>query len=339
MYVAITRQKAGNTYANSVADYVAYLEKENQELAPEMQEHFFDQYNDRISPEKVIQEIDGNTAKLKKKEPKFYSIIVNPSQRELKHIQNNPEKLRAYTRELMKEYAKCFYRDETVTVDNIKYYAKIEKDRSYRGFDQKVKENQEYKGKIVKLENDIRKVERGELKGNTSQMKNEIKNLTAQIPHRVNGEILVSGMKKPGMQTHIHIIVSRKDASNTKSLSPGSVYKASEVILNGTKQKRGFDRDKFYEAAEKTFDSTTGYNRNYVESYKGQKQFIKDPKHFYAKLLGLPVSERAIAFKLIRKTGLDIPIIPTSTTQLAVSAFRKLKRGLEIALRSGSIGY
>ncbi len=40
MYVEIKRQKAVNTYANSVADYVSYLEKENQELAPEMQVYF-----------------------------------------------------------------------------------------------------------------------------------------------------------------------------------------------------------------------------------------------------------------------------------------------------------
>lgn len=98
MYIAITRQKIGNTYANSEADYVAYLEKENQEKTADFQEHFFDQKNDMISEETVIKEIDGNTAKLKKTKPKFYSIIVNPSQRELKHIQNDGGKLQAYTR-------------------------------------------------------------------------------------------------------------------------------------------------------------------------------------------------------------------------------------------------
>ena len=66
MYIAITRQKIGNTYANSVADYVAYLEKENQEKTADFQEHFFDQNNNMISEETVIKEIDGNTAKIKK---------------------------------------------------------------------------------------------------------------------------------------------------------------------------------------------------------------------------------------------------------------------------------
>tara|TARA_R110002074_G_scaffold335484_1_gene505927 strand:+ start:310 stop:507 length:198 start_codon:yes stop_codon:yes gene_type:complete len=55
-----------------------YLEKENQDKAIELHEHFFDQNNDRISPEHIVKDIDGNTAKLKKQEPKFYSLTINP---------------------------------------------------------------------------------------------------------------------------------------------------------------------------------------------------------------------------------------------------------------------
>ncbi|GAA4963980.1 hypothetical protein GCM10023315_10910 [Algibacter aquimarinus] len=42
-------------------------------------EHFFNQYGDEIEAKEMVKEIDGNTAKLKKKEPKFYSITVRPS--------------------------------------------------------------------------------------------------------------------------------------------------------------------------------------------------------------------------------------------------------------------
>ena len=90
MYIVITPQKLGQSYSNSVADYAAYLEKENEGLEHEKQEHFFSQTEDKISSEKVISEIDSNTAKLKKTEPKFYSIVVSPSQRELKKIAQNP---------------------------------------------------------------------------------------------------------------------------------------------------------------------------------------------------------------------------------------------------------
>ncbi len=107
MYITITAQKVEGNYAQSAADFVDYLEKENEgKPLPEM-EHFFDQHGDEISAEEVIKEIDGNTAKLKKKEPKFYSITLNPSQRELKAIGDSPEALKRYTREAMKEYAKA----------------------------------------------------------------------------------------------------------------------------------------------------------------------------------------------------------------------------------------
>ena len=51
MYVAITLRKLGQSYSNSTADYVAYLEKENESLDSENRKHFFNQTEDRISPD------------------------------------------------------------------------------------------------------------------------------------------------------------------------------------------------------------------------------------------------------------------------------------------------
>ena len=189
MYITITAQKIGKgfeTYQGSVKDYVAYLEKENQEVGPEPeeQETFFDQKEDMVGPEKVISEIDGNTAKLKKHEPKFYSLVVSPSQRELKQISNDAKALRKYTREIMKDYAASFYRDRTVTVDDIKYYAKIEHERSFRGFEKQVRENAPYRKQIAKLRNDLAKVERGALQGNPKAIQQEIHRLTQEAPIR-----------------------------------------------------------------------------------------------------------------------------------------------------------
>ena len=139
MYISITRQHMDSTFSQSASDFVAYLEKENEGKRPELHEQFFDQYNDNIPPEKVVREIDGNTAKLKRREPKFYSLTINPSQRELKSINNDPALLRRYVREIMKDYAASFHRETPVRVDSIKYYAKIEHERTFKGFD---RENQ-----------------------------------------------------------------------------------------------------------------------------------------------------------------------------------------------------
>lgn len=340
MYISITRQHMGQTFSQSSADFVMYLEKENEGRQPELQEHFFDQNNDLVSPEKVIKEIDGNTAKLKKKEPKFYSITISPSQRELKAINNDPELLKKYVREVMKDYSAAFYRDQPVLVNSIKYYAKIEHERTFKGFDREIKENQIYKAKIVKLENDIRKVERGELAGNVQKLQRQVTKLRDGIPHRLNGKVIEQGMKKPGVQTHIHIVMSRKDVTNQYSLSPGSKYMESESLLNGQRVKRGFKRDQFFGNAEKTFDRLFQYDRNFVETYTARKTYIKDPKAYFARLLKLPINERSAAFKILGKTGVTIPIvnIPKGKVDLALKTIKQVKKVLDVSKNASSIG-
>ena len=341
MHITITAEKLRGDYSQSAADFAEYLEKENQGLEQEDVEHFFNQYGDEIEAKDVVKEIDGNTAKLKKKEPKFYSITVSPSKYELRKLQNNSEDLKKYTRAIMNDYATSFNREingKPITVDNIKYFAKIEHQRTFKGTDKQVKENQPFATKILQLKNDIRKIEHQQLDGDIKKMKSQITKLEAEAPHQQNGKRIVQGMKKDGNQSHIHIIVSRKDASNAVSLSPGSKHKASEVEMHGKIVKRGFDRDAFFTKAESTFDKTFGYKRNYAESYKSKKDFIKNPKLYFTTLLGLPASEKAIAFKMLAKSGVPIMSIPTNQVQLALKTIRTLKRGVDVAIKSGSIG-
>ena len=340
MYISITKQHLDTTFSKSCGDFVDYLEKENKDKAPEHQEYFFDQYNDQVSPKHIVKDIDGNTAKLRKSEPKFYSLTISPSQRELKHIGNDPDKLRQYVRETMKAYASSFNRDVSVSVDSIKYYAKIEYERIYKGFDKEIKENQVYRAKIVKLEHDLVKIRRGEQVGDSQAIQKTIDKLRAEAPHRIDGKMLEQGMKKQGFQTHVHIIVSRKDVTNKLSLSPGSSYKASDVILNGSPVKRGFDRDGFFEKAEKTFDTLFKYDRNFVERYSAHKMYQNDTYKFFAQLMALPTNEKSAAFKIMGQSGLQIPNlnIPTNQVQLAVKAFKQLKRTIAMAKDAGSIG-
>lgn len=338
MYIAITAQHLDINYRGSVRDFVNYLEKENVDKEVELQEHFFDQDHDRIDPETVIREIDANTSKLKKTDPKFYSLMVSPSARELKHIGNDPEKLRYYVRELMKDYAKAFYRDEKVTVDDIRYFAKIEHGRFFKGTDMQIRENQPYATKILELRNEIRSIQQGRSTGNIKTLEMEIDRLEKEAPHQQQGRRIVQGMPKEGFQSHIHIIVSRKDRTNTMSLSPGSKYKESITILNGKEVKQGFNRDAFFKAGETTFDKTFGYERNFVESYQAKNLFLKDPKKFFAVLVGLPTTQRQIAFKMLHQSGMAIPVMPANSAQMAFKAFMKLRKGIDRALRSGSIG-
>ncbi|OBX25718.1 hypothetical protein LX77_02807 [Gelidibacter algens] len=342
MYITITPQKLGGTYSQSSADFVGYLEKENQGLEQEDMEYFFNQYSDEISAKDVIKEIDENTAKLKKIEPKFYSITVSPSKYELNRLQNSSEELKRYTRELMKDYVSSFNREingRPIGIDDIKYYAKIEHQRTYKGTDFQIKENQPYASKILQLKTDIRKIENGTMTGNKDEKEKEIAKLEREAPHQQDGKRIVQGMAKSGNQSHIHIIVSRKDASNTVSLSPGSKYKASETEMHGKTVKRGFDRDSFFEKAEKTFDKNFGYHRNFAETYQARKDFIKNPKIYFAALMKLPTNEKALAFKMMGKAGVPMmPSIPVTQGQLAMKIFKGLRRGVEVAIKSSSIG-
>lgn len=64
---------------------------------------------------------------------------------------------------------------------------------------------------------------------------------------------------------HAHIIVSRKDRSNTKKLSPQTTHTGKK---NCGSVKGGFDRSGFYQACEESFDKHFGYDRDVKESYQ-----------------------------------------------------------------------
>ena len=207
-YITITPQKLGTNYSQSSADFVGYLEKENQGLEQQDIEHFFNQYGDEISAEEVVKEIDGNTAKLKKKEPKFYSITVSPSKYELRKLQNNSQDLKTYTRELMKDYVASFNREingRPISINDIKYYAKIEHQRTFKGTDFQIKENQPFATKILQLKTDIRNIQEGRAEGNIRKLQKEIAKLERQAPHQQNGKRIVQGMLKEGNQSHIPV--------------------------------------------------------------------------------------------------------------------------------------
>lgn len=340
MYINISPQKMGSTYTSSVGNYVSYLEKEDEGKHPELKEHFFSQESDRVSPERVIKEIDGNTAKLRRHDPKFYSLVVSPNQRELKAIGNDPYLLRGYIRELMKDYARSFNRNQEVRVEDLKYFAKIEHERTYRGYEKQVLENAPFRKEIARLRNEIRMVERGEIKGNVNKLQKKIDQQLKLAPHKQNGKMIAVGMKKQGHQTHVHIIVSRRDQTNTYTLSPMAKHKASEVELNGKMVRRGFDRDQFFETAEKTFDRLSGFQRNYVESYSARKTYLKEPHKFVARVMGLPTKEKDIALRLLQGTGIKVPSIPTNKVQVAMKIVKALKKGVGQARDTGmEIGY
>ncbi len=267
----------------SCSDLVEYLAKENEGVELAKQEFFFNKDGDYYNDLTVIQRIDNNVKGLKKDETKFFMLTVNPSQRELAHLANmacgrkvddikdmTPQEfekyngyIKEYTNNVMEIYADGF--NKGLTASDIVYFSKVEQQRTYT-FDDEILSK-----KVAFL-----KAEGHNLKTVCSKLANE--NQRDVKTYFENGTVSKE-QKKEGLQTHVHIVVSRKDKTMKTSISPlaNSRGKGKEHKLNGKVVGVGFDRDEFKQRCETQFDSDYGYKREAQEYYsysKGAKQNV-----------------------------------------------------------------
>jgi len=133
-------KSVGKTYDNkgSSQKMVNYLEHEDQDKTILEKEHFFSSDKDIVPSNDVIDKLDNNRKKLGRNDAKFFHISISPSIEELEAIGSSSEKLKAYTRTVMNEYAKNF--NKGLKGGDLMYYAKIHHTRAYRGTDNAVKE-------------------------------------------------------------------------------------------------------------------------------------------------------------------------------------------------------
>ncbi len=144
-HINITTSSTGSN-AGSCGQLVEYLEKENNLKAEHKAELWFNQGRDDLRPYEVRQGIDANTAKLKQHEAKFYLVNISPSQKELAHLGNDPQRLKDYAREVMAEYAANFQKG--LGPDDVKWYGKVEYNRGYKWTDADVKQGLHQRGEL-----------------------------------------------------------------------------------------------------------------------------------------------------------------------------------------------
>jgi hypothetical protein len=232
MYVKIHSSKKDNN-RGSCSDLVNYLEKENEERDLLHPERFFDQKTGDVSSYTVQSSIDGNKRCLGKDDAKFYMISINPSKDELKHIGR-------------KVSGRDIKNISQLTGIELKRYEEALKDYSRKVMDEYAKnfnrglteENLVYFGKV----------EHTRYYGRDS----------AEVKEGLHK----AGEKKEGLQTHIHLIVSRKDSSNKIKLSPMANARNAKNRVNGKEVQIGFDRMKFVQSCEKSFDTNFDYKRS-----------------------------------------------------------------------------
>jgi hypothetical protein len=144
-HINITTSSTGSN-AGSCGQLVEYLEKENNLKAEHKAELWFNQGRDGLRPYEVRQGIDANTAKLKQHEAKFYLVNISPSQKEIAHLGNDPQRLKDYARGVMAEYAANFQKG--LGPEDVKWYGKVEYNRGYKWTDEEVKQGLHQRGEL-----------------------------------------------------------------------------------------------------------------------------------------------------------------------------------------------
>lgn len=238
---------------------VYYLEKENEGLEEEDKEPFFNQFGEEHDVEKIINELDTNNSKLGSEEDIYYSLYVAPSKRELAHINSDRDYLKLYTNKLMHEYAKNF--NKGLNVNDLLYYAKVERNRYYTYKDDEVKSGKVKKGDIKKGDNThihiivSRKTKSKWYKGNRI------------VDH--NGKALTDDMT----------LVKK---SNTAKISPMESVRGGNNYKIGKREgiTRGFDRSELKRKGEMIFDRTFSYNRQIYERFEYHNLKKNHPERF-----------------------------------------------------------
>lgn len=229
---------AGNT--QSCLDLVNYLEKEDEPKSLLDKEFFFSHEKDDIHPHLVIQTIDHNHKGLKSGDAKFYMVSVNPDQRELNHLAQI-----ATGGKSIRDVSEMSHQQYQRYSNMIKDYSRKAMDVYATAFNRGLEgKDLVYFGKI-------------EQQRYFNGMEKEVKLGNAK-----------RGESKPGLQTHVHFIISRKDKTQKHSLSPHANSRGSKNhVLNGKKVILGFDRKAFKTTCEQLFDHVFNYQRDYKQSF------------------------------------------------------------------------
>ncbi|MFR9592190.1 MAG: MobB family relaxase [Rikenellaceae bacterium] len=300
MYITISRNST--TSVRGFVDYldkgvsdsdklVAYLDKEGGV------DKFFNEKNG-ISSTEVVEKIDRNCLKLSRDEARFYSMVIAPSKEELASLDSKAERmveycanngikvtkeqaveqlLQEYTCCVMDQYAKQFGREEMGinSSRDLVWYGRVESDRYYKWNSAEVLENKRLLSEIESLKPTVER-ERADssyiMRDSLSHSERKLISLEKKL-HRENGEVIKEMTPKVGYNSHIHVVVSRRNKGQTTKLSPLSQGRRSESHQVGGKRViAGFNRDDFYEKCEATFDRDFDYHRSYTNSYNYHKE-------------------------------------------------------------------
>ena len=210
---------------------VEYLSKELKEERT-YYDNFFSQKEDYVTPLTVMYHMDNNHRTLKRNDDKFYMLTINPSGEEQQHLieKVTGEKTGEFPELSPEQQKEVLAEMKRLTRECMDEYARNFYREKIRSGDDlvwygRVETERHYKG-------DDPEVEAGKAK---------------------------AGERKPGLQLHVHIIVSRMDRSQTVSLSPLSKSRGNRQVLDGRDVVVGFDRSQWSARCASRFNQRYGY--------------------------------------------------------------------------------
>ena len=245
----------------SSSNLAMYLEKENEALdrlskksvsASDVsnielrKQGFFSHSETNISTIEVISAIDNNKRKLGANDAKYFAPTISFSENELDHIaflatgkkdvtsvwDMNLKELEEFNR-IIRDYGRKVMDNYAINFNRQDKGINSGGDLVYFG---KIEHFRKFKG----TDKDV-------LKGKE-----------------------ISGDYKKGLQSHIHIIVSRKDKTQRLKLSPTCNETNTKRVIGDNAYQVGFDRVKWIDMNEQTFDAHFNYKRRELEKFKNQ---------------------------------------------------------------------
>lgn len=251
----------GAKNTGSCIDLAMYLEKENKELdklinrtktvdenrnIENRKQFFFSHSKINISTNEVISSIDNNIKKLGKKDVKYFAPTISFSQQELNHIIKSivgDKEVKDVWELNQSEYQRFNLMIQNYIRLIMNNYAK-NFNRQNKGL--KTGEDLVYFAKIEHFR---------KFKGFDEEVK--------------RGSYKVGNLK-PGFNTHAHIIVGRKDKTQKLKLTPITKERSTTRKIGGNTYHVGFDRMKWINMNEASFDIHFEYKRTELEKFNNQ---------------------------------------------------------------------
>ncbi|MDI5951273.1 DUF5712 family protein [Flavobacterium yafengii] len=261
MPISKPHSSLGSDNKGSCSKLAIYLEKENEDLdkiikktsstsdvyqLESRKQGFFNDSEINISTIEAISSIDNNKRKLGANDAKYFAPTISFSENELEHIAFIVSGKR-----------------EVTSVWDFNLNEIDEFNRLIREYGRKIMDNYAL---------NFNRQDKGINTGGDLVYFAKIEHFRKfkGIDKEVLDRKAISGTYKIGLQSHIHIIVSRKDKTQRLKLSPTCNEKSTSRTIGDNEYQVGFDRVKWINMNEKTFDKYFKYKRKELEKFKNQ---------------------------------------------------------------------